>query len=74
MSEYNPRMGPPPIFQVGEIVVDEGRPSWGEGRIVEDRTFARSPTSGQRLYIDFQRRGLVTVYTAQRVLRKVEHG
>ena len=59
----------PERFAVGDAVVDPGRPRWGVGRVVEDRTFARSPTVGQRLLIEWAGRGLVSVLTAQRVLR-----
>lgn len=59
-------------FQVGESVRDPERPKWGVGRIVEDRTFARSPTVGQRLAIDWQGRGVVTILTATRSLERVD--
>lgn len=61
----------PAVFGVGDLVEDVDRPQWGRGTVVADRTAARSPTSGQRLHVDFERRGLVMVYTAQRVLRRV---
>ena len=61
----------PTLFKVGEVVIDADRPEWGKGVIVEDRTAPRSPTCGQRLYIEFERRGRVMVYTAQRVLQRV---
>jgi hypothetical protein len=59
----------PATFSVGEVVVDVDRPQWGKGKIIEDRTAQRSPSCGQRLYIDFEHRGVVMVYTAQRVLK-----
>ncbi|HEY1378909.1 MAG TPA: DUF3553 domain-containing protein [Gemmataceae bacterium] len=61
----------PKRFQVGDVVVDVDRPKWGKGIVVEDRTFARSPTKGQRLDIVFEGRGRVMVFTAQRILRRV---
>jgi hypothetical protein len=60
----------PERFAVGDTVVDPDRPLWGIGRVVEDRTFARSPTVGQRLVVEWAGRGLVSVFTAQRVLRR----
>lgn len=60
----------PEWFVVGDTVVDPGRPQWGVGRVVEDRTFARSPTIGQRLLIDWAGRGLVSIFTAERVLHR----
>jgi hypothetical protein len=60
----------PERFEVGDLVIDPGRPRWGVGRVVEDRTFACSPTVGQRLVIEWAGRGLVSVFTAQRMLRR----
>lgn len=61
----------PTRFSVGDTVSDVDRRGWGNGAVVEDRTRPRSPTCGQRLYIDFENRGLVMVYTVQRVLKLV---
>ena len=60
----------PERFAVGDAVTDPERPQWGIGRVVEDRTFARSPTVGQRLVVEWAGRGLVSVFTAQRALRR----
>jgi hypothetical protein len=60
----------PERFSVGDIVVRVGRAKWGRGTVIEDRTFRRSPTKGQRLVIDFERRGKVMVFTALTVLRR----
>ncbi len=68
-AEKTPMGWEPERFAVGDAVVDPGRPQWGVGRVVEDRTFARSPTVGQRLVIEWVGHGLVSVFTAQRVLR-----
>lgn len=61
----------PERFAVGDAVTDPGRPGWGVGRVVADRTFARSPTIGQRLLIDWAGRGLVSVLMATRPLARV---
>jgi hypothetical protein len=60
----------PEQFAVGDTVVDPDRPQWGIGRVVEDRTCARSPTVGQRLVIEWAGRGRVSMLTARRVLRR----
>jgi hypothetical protein len=60
----------PERFAVGDMVIDPGRPQWGVGRVVKDNTFRRSPTIGQRLTIDWPGRGVVSVFTAMRVLRR----
>jgi hypothetical protein len=62
----------PERLQVGDVVIDIDRPEWGKGTVVEDSTFPRSPTKGQRLDIVFEHRGRVMVFTAQRVLRRVD--
>jgi len=61
----------PERFAVGDWVLDPARPQWGVGRVTEDRTFARSPTVGQRLVIEWAGRGLVSVLTARRAMRRV---
>ena len=61
----------PTRFTVGDEVVDPERPKWGVGRVVDDRTFPRSATVGQRLLNEGSERGLVTVCTAKRVLERV---
>lgn len=60
----------PERFAVGDAVVDPNRPGWGVGRVVEDTTFARSPTAGQRLVVEWAGRGRVSVLTATRPLRR----
>ncbi|MBX9582092.1 MAG: DUF3553 domain-containing protein [Gemmataceae bacterium] len=61
----------PERFAVGDAVTDPDRPGWGVGRVVEDRTVARSPTTGQRLLVEWAGRGRVSVLTATRPLRRV---
>ena len=60
----------PTRFTVGDEVADPQRPNWGVGRVIEDRTFRRSPTAGQRLLVEWSGRGLTTVFTALRVLER----
>ena len=50
-------------FSVGDRIVDVDRMKWGVGQVVEDRTTRCASTSGQRLCIEFERRGRVTVLT-----------
>lgn len=59
----------PTRFAVGNLVMDVDRPQWGKGKVIEDRTRRCSPNCGQRLYVDFEHRGLVMIYTAMRVLK-----
>jgi hypothetical protein len=61
----------PERFNVGDLVIDPNVSEWGIGRVVKDQTYARSPTCGQRIIVDFPGRGLVMVFTAIRILRKV---
>jgi hypothetical protein len=67
--EQRPANWEPERFAVGDLVVDSKRPEWGVGRVVEDRTFQRSPTKGQRLTIEWKGRGRIMVFTAMRNLR-----
>jgi hypothetical protein len=66
----NTRWRPDP-FTVGEIVVDVDRPTWGKGRIVKEEPARGSETGGQRLWVEFENRGRVTVFTTLRTLRRV---
>jgi hypothetical protein len=73
-AESAVRRWEPERFAVGDLVVDPGHPTWGIGRVIEDRNFARSPTVGQRLVIQWSGRGIVSVFTALRVLQRVSEG
>ena len=63
----------PERFAVGDLVIDPERPQWGIGRVIEDRTRARSPTIGQRLTVEWTGRGRVMIFTATRSLRLAPH-
>jgi hypothetical protein len=62
----------PERLKVGDVVIDVDRPQWGNGTVVEDNTFRCSPSIGQRLQIVFENPGRVMVFTAKRVLRRVD--
>jgi Protein of unknown function (DUF3553) len=59
----------PERFAVGDIVVRVGRAKWGRGVVVEDRTPPRWPIPGQKLIVEFDRRGKVLLLTATTVIR-----
>jgi Protein of unknown function (DUF3553) len=63
----------PERFRVGDVVIDVDRPQWGKGTVVEDSSVP-ALTKGQRLDIVFEGLGRVMVFTAQRVLRRVDGG
>jgi hypothetical protein len=72
MSEEpkKPPVWVPERFSVGDIVIRVGRAKWGRGVVVEDRTAPRSPTVGQKLIVEFERRGKVMLFTAVTVIRR----
>ena len=68
VPETNPRKDK--LFVVGDVVFDVDRPQWGNGSVVKVHAYPKN--SGQKLTIDFEKRGLISVYSSMRVLKHVD--